>query len=78
MRDEKALKILQIEECDERTIMIMQKTGAAGFNICIMSLAFATVIAGFVNQTVFFSLLGATLFTALVKFFFIIYYHKKL
>lgn len=37
-----------------------------------------TVIAGFFNEIVFFSLLGATVFTALVKGFFKVYYHYKL
>lgn len=58
--------------------MIMQKTGAIGMSICILGLGFATVIAGFFNEAVFFSLLGATLFAALIKGIFKIYYHKKL
>lgn len=78
IRDEKELKKLYIEENDERTIMIMQKTGAMGITICIIGLGFATVIAGFFNGIVFFSLLGATVFTALIKGFFKIYYHHKL
>lgn len=77
MRSERALKKLYISENDERTIMIMQKTGAVGINICIIGLAFAAVIAGFFNQTIFYALLGATIFTALVKGFFKLYYHHK-
>ena len=77
MRNEKALKKLYIEENDERTIMIIQKTGAMGITICIIGLAFTTVIAGFYNQIAFFSLFGATVFTALVKGFFKLYYHRK-
>ncbi|MBU5312172.1 hypothetical protein KQI38_09050 [Tissierella carlieri] len=76
-RDEKALKKLYIEENDERTIMIMQKTGAMGITICIIGLGVGTIISGFFNEIVFFSLLGATLFTALVKGFFKIYFHYK-
>lgn len=78
IRDENSLKKLYIKENDERTIMIMQKTGAMGMAICNIGLGFATVIAGFFNQIVFFSLLGATAFTALVKGFFKLYYHNKL
>ncbi len=78
MRDEKELKKLYIQENDERTIAIMQKTGAMGMAICTIGLGFATVIAGFFNEIVFFSLLGATVFTALVKGFFKVYYHYKL
>lgn len=62
-----------IKENDECTIMIMQKTGAMGMAICNIGLGFSTVIAGFFNQIVFFSLLGATAFTALVKGFFKLY-----
>lgn len=76
-RDEKALKKLYIEENDERAIMIMQKTGAMGITICIIGLGVGTIISGFFNEIVFFSLLGATLFTALVKGFFKIYFHYK-
>lgn len=78
MNNEKALKNLYIEENDERKIMIMQKTGAMGMAICNIGLAFATVVAGFFSETVFFSLLGATVFTALIKGFFKLYYHRKL
>ena len=77
MRDEKTLKRLYIEENDERSIMIMQKTGAIGMTICNVGLAFAAVIAGFFNQVAFFSLFGAAVFTALVKGFFKLYYHCK-
>jgi len=56
----------------------MQKTGAMGMAICNIGLGCATVSAGFFNQIVFFSLLGATAFTSLVKGFFKLYYHNKL
>jgi len=78
MRYEKELRKLYIKENDERTVMIMQKTGAIGINICILGLGSAAIIAGFFNELVFFTLLGATLFTALVKGLFKIYYHKNL
>ncbi len=77
MKDEKELKKLYIEENDERKIMIMQKTGAMGMTICIVGLGFATVISGFFNEIVFFSLLGATVFTTLIKGLFKIYYYNK-
>lgn len=77
VRDEMKLKKLYIKENDERTIMIMQKTGAMGMEICNIGLAFATVVSGFFNEIIFFSLLGATLFTTLIKGFFKLYYHHK-
>ena len=67
IRDEKKLKRLYIMEKDERSIMIMQKTGAIGINICILGFASTTIIAGYFSKVVFFTLLGATLFVALVK-----------
>lgn len=78
IRDEKELKKLYIKENDERTIMIMQKTGAVGINICIIVFAGATIIAGYFNELIFFTLLGTTLFVSLIKGLFKVYYHKKL
>ena len=78
IKSEKELKKLYIKENDERTMMIMQKTGAIGINICITGLGSAAIIAGFFNEIVFFTLLGTTLFTALVKGLFKAYYHKIL
>ncbi len=75
MKDEKELKKLYIKENDERTIMIMQKTGAIGINICIIGLGCGAIIAGFFNKVVFLTLMGATLFISLVKGLFKIYYH---
>lgn len=70
---EKELKKLYIKENDERTIMIMQRTGAIGINMFIIGLGFGTIIAGFFNEIVFFTLLVATLVTSLVKGLFKIY-----
>lgn len=78
IRDEKELKKLYIKENDERTIMIMQKTGAVGINICIIVFAGATIIAGYFNELIFFTLLGATLFVSLIKGLLKVYYYKKL
>ena len=76
-KDENQLKKLYIKENDERTIMIMLKTGAIGINICIIGLAFATIIAGYFNEIAFFTLLGSTLFVALIKGLFKVYYNIK-
>lgn|SRR5690554_4429758 len=78
MKDENKLKKLYIEENDERAIMIMQKTGAVGINICILGFAIATIIAGYFNRIAFFTLLGSTLFVSLIKGLFKIYYHRKI
>lgn len=78
IRDEKELKKLYIKENDELTILIMQKTGAFGINICIVGFAVATIITGYFNELIFFTLLGATLSVSLIKGIFKIYYHKNL
>lgn len=78
IKDEKRLKKLYIEEHDERSILIMQKTGAVGINICILGLACATIIAGYFNEVVFFTLLGATLFVSVIKGLFKIHYRNNL
>lgn len=75
LRREELLKKLYIEENDERTKMIMQKSGALGMGICMVGLAIGTIAAGFVDKTVFFSLLGALVFISLVRGFIKVYYH---
>ncbi|MDF2589140.1 MAG: hypothetical protein K0S41_2981 [Anaerocolumna sp.] len=78
INDEKSLRKLYIKETDERTKAIMQQTGDIGMTICMIGLAFATIVAGFFDQTVFFSLLGATIFTSTIRGVLKLYYHKKL
>ena len=78
IRNENKLKKLYIGENDERSIMIMQKTGAFGINICIIGFTCATIIAGYFNKVVFSTLLGATLFVTIVKGLFKLYYRNKL
>lgn len=77
LKNEKSLMKLSIEENDERTKMIKQMTGAMGTSICDIGLTFASVVAGFFNQIVFFTLLGAVVFTLLVKVVLKIYYNLK-
>jgi|LSQX01.2.fsa_nt_gb uncharacterized membrane protein len=78
LRKEESLRKLYIEENDERTKMIMQKSGAIGMVICMIGLAIATIVAGFLDKTVFLSLLGALLFISLVRGFIKIYYHLNM
>ncbi len=76
LRTEESLKKLYIQENDERSKMILQKSGALGMGICMLGMAAGTVVAGFVNTTVFFSLLSALIFISLVRGCIKIYYHK--
>jgi len=71
------LKKLYIYETDERRMLIKQKTGDIGMNIIIYGLAVGTAIAGNLNDTVFFSLLGACLFVTSVRGIMKLYYHRK-
>ena len=67
LKDESKLKQLHIAETDERCRFIRTQIGGTGINIIISGLALGTVAAGYVNETVFFSLCGALVFAALVK-----------
>jgi hypothetical protein len=75
--NEQLMKKIYIAENDERTRMILQRTGAAGMTICNIVLAFATIVAGFFNTTVFYTLLAVTAFVATVKLVFKIYYRYR-
>jgi hypothetical protein len=77
LRSEKAFKKLYIAENDERRKLIQDKIGGTGFNFILGVIATASVIAGFVNQTVFVTLLGVAIFIAVVKGCLKIYYRNK-
>jgi len=77
MKNPEKLKKLYISETDERKLMIMQKSGSDGMNIVMYGLAVGTAVAGNFNDTVFFTLLGASLFVTLVRCFMKLYYFKK-
>ncbi len=78
MKNEAALKKLYIEENDERRKMIFQKTGAVGMTLFIILSAIGAIIAGFFNQTVFFTLIGTTALGSLIRGVCKLYYHNKL
>ena len=71
------LKNLYIFETDERRIFIKQKTGNIGMNIIIYGLAVGTAVAGNLNNTVFFSLLGACLFVTSILGVMKLYFNRK-
>ncbi len=78
IKNEDVMKALYIEENDERSIYIKSQIGGLGLNVVIVSLIIATVVTGFFNEIVFFSLLATLLFSSLVKFSLKLYYKKKL
>ena len=77
IRTPERLKRLYISETDERNLFIKQKSGSAGMNIIVYGLAVATAVAGNINDTVFFALLGACLFVVSVRGFLKLYYRNK-
>jgi len=78
MRSDDKLRKLYIAENDERRRMIRQKSGSAGMRFAVLGLSGAAVLAGYINATVFFTLLGAALFVALIHAALKYYYRKKL
>lgn len=77
MKNDEAIKQLYIEENDERHKFIITKTGGTAINIVICGLALAAIVSGFFNEVIFFSLLGSTIFSALVKGSLKLYYSKN-
>ena len=77
LKTEDELKKLYIEEHDERTKLIRNKIGGVGFNFSLGAIATATIMAGFLNQMVFITLLGVLCFMAIVKGCLKVYYRRK-
>lgn len=75
--DEKLLKALYIQEHDERAQLISGRIGATGFLIVLLGIGLATVVAGFINLTVFLTLMAVLMFSVSVKAALKIYYHRK-
>lgn len=77
LRNPAQLKKLYIATTDERQRFIKQKTGSIGLNVISYGLIVSTAVAGNINDTVFFSLLGACLFVVTVQGFLKLYYRNK-
>jgi len=77
LRNEKKFKTLYVYENDERYRYIQSKIGGVGGNITLAGLAAGVVVSGFVDFTVFVTLLCTLLFTTLVKLSLKLYYSKK-
>ncbi|NLM46129.1 MAG: hypothetical protein GX200_04955 [Firmicutes bacterium] len=76
LKDEQKLKLLYIEENDEREEHINLLIGKSGIKIILVSLSVAMLIAAYINQIVFFTLLAATLYTVVVVGALKIFYKK--
>lgn len=77
LRSPERLRELYISETDERKLLIKQRAGSVGMNIASYGLVAGTVVAGNINDTVFFSLFGASLFVATVRGFLKLYFRNK-
>lgn len=78
LRSEEKLKKLYIKETDERQTLIKQKSGSTAFYIIMYSLILATIASGFLNKTVFFTLLAAVVFSEITLLSTIFYYKHQL
>lgn len=77
LSDESMLNDLYIQKTDERKILIQKEIGIFSFNIILSVLAIATIVAGYFNTTVFFTLFGVLVFVAFTKGFAKIYFNRK-
>ena len=77
LKNPEQLKKLYIEETDERTLLIRQKSGSVGMNFVMFGLAIAAAVAANFNAMVFFTLLGACVFVSIVRFALKVYYRQR-
>lgn len=77
IKDENKIRAIYIEENDERKKHIRDKIGGVGFDFIIGVMMIAIVIAGFFNETIFFTLFATLAFMALVKLCLKVYYNRK-
>ncbi|WP_336758281.1 hypothetical protein [Paenibacillus sp. USHLN196] len=76
--NETELKKQYIEENDERSVMILQSAGTLSTAIILIGLGIASVIAGFFNSLIFYTLLACLLFVLIVFFASWMYYARKI
>jgi hypothetical protein len=78
IRDEQKLKAMYIQEHDERLLMIRSKIGGAATPIILYGQLAAVIASAYFSSVVFFTLLGALLFSVAVMIVLKIYYTKKI
>lgn len=76
-KNDAELKKLYIEENDERSGLIIQSASTLSVVMILAGLAIASVIAGFFNSLIFYTLLATLLFVLIVFFALWMYYSKK-
>lgn len=78
LKNKAQLKKLYIEKHDERKELIQYKSSALGISIFIFILLLATIISGFYNLVVFYTLLGVCLMILITLVFVKLYFLKKI
>ncbi|WP_340386430.1 hypothetical protein [Paenibacillus sp. FSL E2-0151] len=76
--NEAELKKQYIEENDERSVMILQRAGTLSTAIILIGLGISSVIAGFFNPLIFYTLLTCLLFVLIVFFALWMYYAREI
>lgn len=77
LRNEDKLKTLYIKENDEREKYIQSQIGQLGLNLIYGGIALATIIAGFIDYTVFLTTLSILVYAVIVRGTLKLYYHHK-
>lgn len=78
LKDEAKLQILYNQENDERLQLVRQKSGMPMVMITSTIMIFAGIVAGYLNETVFHTLIAASLAQLTMCSFAKIYYMKKI
>ena len=78
LKNKAQLKKLYIEKHDERKELIQYKSSALGISIFIFILLLATIISGFYNLVVFYTLLGVCLIIFAILVLTKLYFLKNL
>ncbi|WP_091013472.1 hypothetical protein [Paenibacillus amylolyticus] len=77
-KSEAELKKQFIEENDERSVTILQSASTLSVAIILISLGIASVIAGFFNPMIFYTLLTCLLFVLIVFLALWMYYAREI
>lgn len=78
LKDKSKLQILYNQENDERLQLVRQKSGMPMVMITSTIMIFAGIIAGYLNETVFHTLIAASLIQLTICLFAKIYYMRKI
>lgn len=77
LKNDKKLRVMLTKEKDERNIFISSKMGEIGFNVVLIAVAVATLVAGSFDFIIFSTLLGVLFFIVFTKLILGIYLEKK-